>query len=161
MTRNIAESYVASIMVNKGLKLTKISVFGRFNRHTATHFVALSLKSLIILQLSLIIKYQNKIRHQKVRLCWIMVNLWWLLLTEGPKSTCFNHIMATSKVLWYWDHSQKFWAPGWCTLLLELWWYLNAVPFQVVKYARARTHTLLGFFNIPQLVVNRFTLHLH
>ena len=64
--RNIAESYVW--LINKRLKLTKISVFGRFNRHTATHFVVLSLNSLVILQLPLIIKYQNKKKAPKVRM---------------------------------------------------------------------------------------------
>ena len=75
MTRNIAESCVASSMVNKGLKLTKISVFGSFNRHTATNFVALSSKSLIILQLPLIIKYKNKISHHKFGCSSKMVNV--------------------------------------------------------------------------------------
>jgi hypothetical protein len=35
--------------------LTKNSIFWRFNRHTATNFVELSLKSLIILELAIII----------------------------------------------------------------------------------------------------------
>ena len=79
-------------------------------------------------------------------------------IDRRPKINMFNHIEATSKVLWYWDHSQKFWAPA-LDGDLCFWNYgdnsmLWPVTFQMVKYKH-------GFFDIPQLVVNLSTLDLH